>query len=108
MTKSRLLRVALFAVAAGGVVVASPAGASAGSLSFSLNVVGPYGGEPSLTSDNNGVLYDSSPSGVINPAVVGQCGGTGQPSCNEPATFRSFNKGRTWSQIESPDPASGD
>ncbi len=95
-------------VAAGGLVMASPSGVGAGSLNFSLNIVGPYGGEPSLTSDNNGVLYDSTPSGVLNPAVVGQCGATGQPSCTEPGTFRSFNKGRTWSQIESPDPASGD
>ena len=107
MKKSILSGGALF-VMAGSLVMTSSAGASAGSLSFSLNVVGPYGGEPSLTSDNNGVLYDSTPSGVVNPAVVGSCGATGQPSCNEPGTFRSFNKGATWSQIESPDPGSGD
>jgi hypothetical protein len=99
MKKNPLSRGALVVVAAGSLFVASPVGNSAGSLTFSLNVVGPFGGEPSITSDNNGVLYDSTPSKVPNPAVVG---GT------EPGTFRSFDRGVTWSQIESPDPASGD
>src|SRR3979411_3229157 len=108
MKRIRLSKVALLGLFAGSLVVASPAGTSAGGLSFSLNIVGPYGGEPSITSDSNGVLYDSSPSGVINPAVVGVCGGTGQPPCKEPGTFRSYDLGVSWSQIESPDPSSGD
>jgi hypothetical protein len=99
MKNGLLSKVALLVVAAGALVVASPVGSAAGSLTFSLNVVGPFGGEPSITSDSNGVLYDSTPSGVPNPAVTGQ---------NEPGTFRSYDLGATWSQIESPDPSSGD
>src|ERR1700694_3182417 len=63
---------------------------------FTLNPVGPFGGEPSITSDSNGVLYDSTPSGVPNPAVT---------SASEPGTFRSFDQGASWQQIESPDPS---
>ncbi|TMB91796.1 MAG: hypothetical protein E6J45_04650 [Chloroflexi bacterium] len=62
--------------------------ASAGPLAFSLTQVGAFGGEPSLSTDTNGLLYDSSPSG--------------------PDTFRSNDKGATWTQIQSPDTTSGD
>src|ERR1700737_269137 len=56
---------------------------------FTLNIVGPYGGEPSITSDSNGVLYDSTPSGVDNPDPNVQ---------HQPGTFRSIDQGATWQQ----------
>jgi hypothetical protein len=84
-----------------GVYVAAAVGALAGSLLgisqtahaagppvFDLTPVGAYGGEPSLTSDSNGVLYATTPSG--------------------PQTYRSTNKGASWTNIQSPDNNSGD
>ena len=58
-----------------GFYVAAAVGALAGSLLasrtahaavppvFDLSPVGAFGGEPSLTSDSNGVLYATTPSG---------------------------------------------
>ena len=84
-----------------GVYVAAAVGALAGSLLgvtqiaraagppvFNLAPVGAFGGEPSLTSDSNGVLYTTTPSG--------------------PQTYRSTNQGASWTQIQSPDNNSGD
>src|SRR5438552_10341932 len=62
--------------------------ALAGPLTFTLSQVGAFGGEPSFTSDSNGVLYDTTPSG--------------------PATYRSNDHGVTWTLIQSPDNNSGD
>jgi len=109
MKNSFLSKGALVVLAAAGLVMASPVGAGASGLGFNLNIVGQYGGEPSINSNANGVLYVSSPSGVTNPAVnQSACGGTNQPPCGEPGTWRSFDRGTTWKQIESPDPSSGD
>jgi hypothetical protein len=56
---------------------------------YSLADVGVYGGEPSITSDSAGVLYDTTPSG-----------GT--------ILYRSTDGGTTWSQGTTADPKSGD
>src|SRR5438874_13120333 len=56
---------------------------------FQVANVGAYGGEPSIVSDTNGNLYDATPSG-----------GT--------ITYRSADKGRTWQQVTTADPSSGD
>jgi hypothetical protein len=61
---------------------------AAGPPVFSLSPAGAFGGEPSVTSDTNGVLYATSPSG--------------------PQTYRSTDKGATWTNIQSPDNNSGD
>ena len=81
------------AAALGAAALSVPGVAHAqGTVSFAQDIVGPFGGEPSLTSDTNGVLYDSSPSG--------------------PETFRGVtdhSTGRTtWTAIQSPDTVSGD
>ena len=55
---------------------------------WSLASLTAYGGEPSLATDGNGVLYDTSPSG--------------------PVTYRSTDQGTTWTQIQSADNNSGD
>src|SRR5439155_5687814 len=63
--------------------------ASAGPLTYTLNTVGNYGGEPSFASDSNGILYDTSPSTVH--------------------VYRSADKGVTWTQMApDPDDNSGD
>ena len=51
--------------------------------------VGPYGGEPSLVSDRNGHLYDTTPQG-----------GT--------LTYRSTDRGLDWTKVTTADTASGD
>jgi hypothetical protein len=90
--RSKYLRRGVMALsAAGGLAVSmlgSQLGASSAGLSYSLVNVGTYGGEPSITSDSNGILYDTSPShGTI---------------------FQSNDKGLTWSSHTAPDPSSGD
>ncbi|PZR84212.1 MAG: hypothetical protein DLM65_00350 [Candidatus Aeolococcus gillhamiae] len=92
-----LLSIAVVSVALP--LVGSPTRASAATLAFSTVQLPDYGGEPSITSDNNGLLYVSTPSGVPNPKVT---------NATEPGTYRSFDKGASWGQIESPDPSSGD
>jgi hypothetical protein len=54
--------------------------------SYNLVNVGGFGGEPSITSDSNGVLYDTSPSTVH--------------------VYRSGDQGNSWTQM-APDPATG-
>jgi hypothetical protein len=76
-------------VAAGALSTAANARAAA-APSFSLATLGAYGGEPSIISDSNGVLYMSSPSGA------------------PPLTYRSTDKGATWTLIQSADNNSGD
>src|SRR5437588_9362886 len=63
--------------------------ATSSTIGYSLANVGPYGGEPSITSDRQGRLYDTTPSG-----------GT--------ITYTSTTSGRSWSQVTTADPASGD
>jgi len=43
-----------------GVLLASPISSRAATLSFTINPVGAYGGEPSITSDAGGTLYEAS------------------------------------------------
>ena len=56
---------------------------------FQVVNVGAYGGEPSIVSDTNGHLYDTTPSG-----------GT--------ITYLSTDRGRDWQQVTTADPNSGD
>src|SRR3979411_458976 len=87
------LRSGVFAVACIGSVVIAAVGVSsavaASPPSYSLADVGAYGGEPSLVSDGNGRLYDTTPSG-----------GT--------VTYTSTNRGATWTQVKTADTKSGD
>ena len=80
------------AVGLGVVAIAagSTTGARAAGPSYTLNVVGSFGGEPSINSDSNGVLYDSSPSG------------------SPPLLYRSTNAGSTWTQMTPGDTTSSD
>ena len=77
--------------AAGLAVAALPATgkAQATGLSFSLANVGNYGGEPSMISDGNGVLYVATPSGGA-------------------LSYRSNDHGASWTKTAVADPASGD
>ena len=95
------MRVAKIAIAVGvlAFAITTPAAATAQSLGFSLAQVGAYGGEPSIHSDNNGVLYDTSPSGL--PTSAGSLAGS-------PPIYRSADKGATWSMIQPADNNSGD
>src|SRR5438105_9927329 len=63
--------------------------ATSTTIGYSLANVGPYGGEPSITSDRLGRLYDTTPTG-----------GT--------ITYTSTTSGRSWSQVTTADPSSGD
>jgi len=56
---------------------------------YSLADVGAYGGEPSITSDSAGQLYETTPQG-----------GT--------LTYTSTDRGTTWKQVTTADPKSGD
>ena len=70
-------------------VGSSPGAVAAGAPGYSVVDVGAYGGEPSIVSDNAGLLYDTTPSG-----------GT--------ITYTSTNRGVSWSQVTTADPNSGD
>jgi len=87
---SRTVALALGAAAfLAAAMLYSPITGNAAGLAFNSVVsVGAFGGEPSLLSDANGVLYDSTPSG--------------------PQTYRSNNQGASWTHIQSPDSNSGD
>src|SRR5258705_3481597 len=68
----------------GGVIARSPSAPG-----YQVVDVGAYGGEPSIVSDTNGNLYDTTPSsGTI--------------------TYRSNDRGRDWRQGTTADPNSGD
>ena len=91
------------AVVAAASVLALTARASAGggtnsSLAYSLATVGAFGGEPSITSDRNGVLYDTSPSGLPS----------GSAFPGSPPIYRSTNAGASWTLIQPADTNSGD
>src|SRR5579862_3817772 len=91
-TSARLL----LAVSALALTVTSAVARAAPSPSYSLTAVGAYGGEPSILSDHNGVLFDTSPSS----ATVG--GKSIVP------IYRSRDRGRTWTLIQPADSPSGD
>jgi hypothetical protein len=88
-----MLRRTLAALAVVGLIASAVATADAArpptAPGYTLVDVGAYGGEPSIVSDTNGNLYDTTPSG-----------GT--------ITYRSGDKGRTWQQVTTADPNSGD
>ena len=89
----RRMSLALVGVAAlGAAALSVPRAVHAQSVTFAQDIVGPLGGEPSITSDSNGVLYDSSPSGPMTFRGI-----------TDPSTGRT-----TWTAIQSPDTVSGD
>lgn len=65
-------------------VVAGPTG-----LHYAVTTVGDYGGEPSMVSDSNGVLYIATPQGGM-------------------VNYRSSDRGLSWHKNTTPDPSSGD
>src|SRR2546430_8787004 len=87
------LRRALFALAGSSLIVAAfgtaPAAIAASAPGYTIANVGPYGGEPSLVSDHNGQLYDTTPQG-----------GT--------LTYTSTNKGQSWRHVTTADPNTRD
>src|SRR5438128_2257402 len=73
-----------------GTVVAGVASAKASKPpAYSLANVGAYGGEPSITANSKGELYDTTPSG-----------GT--------ILYKSTNHGSTWTRATTADASSGD
>ena len=84
-----LLAIAGAASVIAAAVGSSPGAVAAGAPGYSVVDVGAYGGEPSIVSDNAGLLYDTTPSG-----------GT--------ITYTSTNRGVSWSQVTTADPNSGD
>jgi hypothetical protein len=73
-----------------GAAVPGVAGAKASKPpAYSLANVGAYGGEPSITANSKGELYDTTPSG-----------GT--------VLYKSTDRGVSWTQATTADPASGD
>ena len=70
-------------------LVGSAPTAFASGPGYHVVTVGPYGGEPSLVSDRNGHLYDTTPQG-----------GT--------LTYRSTDRGLDWTKVTTADTASGD
>src|SRR6202011_5923978 len=73
-----------------GTVAAGVAGAKTSKPpAYSLATVGAFGGEPSITANSKGELYDTTPSG-----------GT--------ILYKSTDHGSTWTKTTTADPASGD
>jgi hypothetical protein len=80
----------LASLVAAGFALGPPLSAlGASAPTYSLANVGPYGGEPSIASDNAGQLYDTTPSGGL-------------------LTYTSTDHGVTWRQVTTADPNSGD
>ena len=75
---------------------AAPAGAGPGPA-YSVATVGAFGGEPSITSDSKGVLYETTPSGLPSGPMAG-----------DPPIYRSADKGASWTMIQPADTTSGD
>jgi hypothetical protein len=90
-----MLAVPLVPVAGSAAAATGPA-AGAG-LSFSMVNVGPFGGEPSITADSKGVLYDSTPSGLPSGPLAG-----------DPPIYRSTDAGASWTLMQPADTSSGD
>jgi hypothetical protein len=87
LTAARVL--GSFILVAGLSLGAQSGGLASSTIGYSLATVGAYGGEPSITSDRLGRLYETTPSG-----------GT--------ITYTSANSGKSWSQVTTADPNSGD
>ena len=71
------------------VTTTSASGKGPAAPAYKLANVGPFGGEPTIASNNKGELYDTTPSG-----------GT--------LLYKSTNHGVTWTQTATADPSSGD
>jgi hypothetical protein len=78
-----------FAAANAALGVSAAAAATSPAPAYGLANVGPFGGEPSITSNGHGELYDTTPSG-----------GT--------LLYKSTDHGVTWSRATTADPSSGD
>jgi hypothetical protein len=92
VTRARVLVTAacVCAFVAAYTAPAAPAtAATASTPTYSLATVGAYGGEPSITANSKGELYDTTPSG-----------GT--------VLYKSTNRGSTWLKAATADAASGD
>jgi hypothetical protein len=85
----RIMTATLAAALIGATLVGVVSARSPIAPGYQLANVGPYGGEPSIVSDPAGNLYDTTPSG-----------GT--------LTYRSGDRGKTWQQVATADPNSGD
>src|SRR5438105_10748077 len=86
----------LIAVSALAALVLASTAAQASAPKFSLSIVGAYGGEPSIISDSNGVLYDTTPSSLsVNGSDV-------------IPIYRSTSRGKSWTRIQEADTSSGD
>ncbi|MFN2582472.1 MAG: hypothetical protein ABR498_07010, partial [Candidatus Dormibacteria bacterium] len=83
-----LIAVGLAAIA-GGIIGGQTGARASGTIGYTINDVGPFGGEPSIASDRNGVLYDTTPSG-------------GGP------LYRSTDRGVSWTSLKRGWTGSGD
>src|SRR6267154_1430202 len=105
MTSVRKLLFVLAGLTLGAAVLvarfATPAAATPAAASpapaYSVVNVGAYGGEPSITSDSRGVLYETTPSGLPSGPLAGS-----------PPIYRSTNAGASWTLIQPADNNSGD
>lgn len=88
-TRRRVLALAAAGGIAAGLLGSRGSALAAPAQTYTIANVGAYGGEPSIASDGNGVLYDSTPSGGL-------------------LVYRSTDHGASWTAATTPDPASGD
>jgi len=79
----------LLAIAAVGPLTGAGGKSAPRPPTYKLANVGPFGGEPTITANSQGELYDTTPSG-----------GT--------LLYKSTNHGETWTQATTADPSSGD
>ena len=86
---SRALAGVLVLLMVAAIGATSASGKPTPAPAYKLATVGAYGGEPTIASNTNGELYDTTPSG-----------GT--------LLYKSTNHGTTWSQTTTADPSSGD
>lgn len=92
------MAVVAVAVMVPGGARAAGGGTTTSSLAYSLTTVGAYGGEPSITSDRNGTLYETTPSGLPP--------GSAYPG--SPPIYRSTTSGASWTLVQPADNNSGD
>src|SRR5437763_125801 len=86
---SRALAVAAALIAIAAIGTTGASGKPSPAPGYKLADVGAFGGEPTITANNKGELYDTTPSG-----------GT--------LLYKSTNQGSTWTQATTADPSSGD
>jgi len=88
-TRGGLVLLAAAGIAAAAPFTARGAAGATGGLTYALTTVGAYGGEPSIVSDSNGVLYEDTPSGGM-------------------VIYRSTDHGLSWQKRTTADTNSGD